>query len=89
MSRSETFLRILTNVLDRELRASNEPNVSALGAFRCAMVALGEYADVQEAGKGSVPRTRRLDPDTAESAEYEELFQQWCRMAAGLEDIPL
>ncbi len=88
MTRTPTFVRILTDVLGREIRVSTSNNPSALGAYLCARVAFGGFASLEEASLSARARLATLTPDTANSAEYQDCYERWLRLsdqARGLE----
>jgi autoinducer 2 (AI-2) kinase len=89
MTRTRAFVRILTDVIGREVKLSPIPQVSALGAYLCARVALGDYGSLHEAAASVVPRLQTLSPGPADSAEYEDLYQRWAKLSQELERLSI
>lgn len=84
MTRTPAFVRILTDVIGREVKFSPIPQVSALGAYLCARVALGDHGSLHEAAASVRPYLQALEPGPADSAEYEDLYQRWAELSQEL-----
>ena len=84
MTRTPTFVRLLTDVIGRELRVSPTPQVSAFGAFLCCQTALGEFSSLEEAAASGKPRLETREPDPLDSAEYQDHYQQWVQLSTEL-----
>jgi autoinducer 2 (AI-2) kinase len=82
MTRTGTFVRLLADVLGRQIKVSPFPDVSARGAELCARTALGEFGSLEEASMSVRPRLRMIDPDPLDSAEYQDRYEEW----VGLQD---
>ena len=89
MTRTRAFTRILADVIGREIRVSATPDVSALGAYLCAQVALGELGSLSEAAATGLDRLTVTEPDPADASEYEYRFEQWLRMADLMNSIEM
>jgi len=87
MTRTRTWLRILTDVLGRSIGVSYDANVSAAGASLCARTALGDYSSLDEAANDARGTIRTVEPDLMASSEYEELYQRWTEMSGQLQDF--
>ena len=81
MTRTKAFTRILADVIGREIRVSAAPDVSALGAYTCAQVALGEIGSLKDAAAGGFGELTITEPDIANASEYEDRYAQWLQMA--------
>ena len=89
MTRTPAFVRILVDVLGREIKVSPTPDVSAVGANLCARTALAEYASLGEAAYSVRPRLRGVEPDPLSSAQYEELYERWVRLSEAMQGLEL
>ena len=81
MTRTKAFTRILADVIGREIRVSATPDVSALGAYRCAQVALGELGSLGDSAACGFGELTVTEPDLADASEYEYRYEQWLQMA--------
>ena len=89
MTRTLEFTRIVANVLGRELRISPVANVSAVGAYLCAVTALGEFESLEQATSGMHPRLGTLEPEPLSAAEYEDHYRRWTESSAILKSVNL
>ena len=89
MVRTQTYARVLADVLGRELLTSPEPNVSARGAFVCAATALGWYASLADGAAAAAASMRPMSPGPEAALEYEGLYNQWLQIHDQLGDIGL
>ncbi len=84
MTRTQTFVRILVDVLEREIMVSDTPHVSALGAYLCTATALGEFESLDESAAIASARLKCFKPDPLRAAEYSEHYNRWCRLSEQL-----
>lgn len=89
MTNTETFVNIVTNVIGKNIKISNTPWTSAIGAYLCACTALGDFASLEEASISIKPKIRDLDPDPNHSADYEELYHQWLQNSRDFQELSL
>ena len=89
MTRTKSFVRILTDVLGREIRVSPTPQVSALGAYLCARTALGDFASLDAAASSLRPRLQVRRPDPRDSAEYQDHYARWVKLSGQMEGLSL
>ncbi len=87
MTRTAAFTRILADVMGREIRLSPVPQTSALGAYLCACVGLGEYSTLEEAASCVKSDLISLEPDPLASAEYQDYYDQWLAFSDGLQTL--
>ena len=87
MTHTAAFTRILADVMGRELRLSPVPQTSALGAYLCACVGLGEYSTLEEAASSVKSDLISLEPDPLASAEYQDYYDQWLAFSDGLQTL--
>jgi autoinducer 2 (AI-2) kinase len=85
MTRSQTFLQILADVLGREVLVSSEHQVSALGAALCASIAIGHFGSFEEAA--SHRDLRAMGPDRLRAAEYLDHYERWLEVSSTLEEL--
>lgn len=89
MTRTKSFVRLLTDVLGREIRVSSTAEVSAIGAYLCARTALGDFTSLEEVASSVRPRLQVRRPDPRDSAEYQDYYEGWVRLSGQLEDVSL
>jgi len=87
MTRTRSFARIAVDVLGRPARVSRTPHVSALGAYLCAAVALGEFSSLGQASRSVRDRHTVLQPDPVMALEYESHYRRWLDIAGRLEAV--
>jgi len=66
--------------LERDIAVSPVPAVSAKGAFLCARVALGEFETIAAAAESVRPELQVLTPDSLDSLEYQDYYEQWLEL---------
>jgi len=89
MTKSELFERILVDVLGRDIMVDPVPDITALGAYLCGKVAVGDLGSLSEAAEWASGRMRTLKANVRDAAEYEELYQDWTRLSNALGQIEL
>jgi sugar (pentulose or hexulose) kinase len=89
MLRTQTYSRVLADVLGRKMLVSPEPNVSARGAFVCAATALGWYTSLADGAAAAAASMRPVTPDPGIAFEYDGLYEQWLQIHDQLGDIGL
>ncbi len=86
MARSELMSRVTANVLDREIRRSNLPQVSARGAAVAAAVAAGVHDGMSTGARSLAPTWESVEPNPTAALEYQEHYQQWKSLYHRLQD---
>ena len=89
MTHTATWVKILTDVIGRELKVSPTPQVTALGAYLCARTALGKFGSLDEAASSVRPGLRSMEPDPLHSAEYQESYERWLHLAGEIQGLSL
>ena len=89
MTRTSTWLRVLADVLGREVRVAGNPQVSALGAYLCARKALDEFDSLREGASSVEPGLRAMEPHPLASAEYQDNYWRWVEMSEKLGGLDL
>ncbi len=89
MTQTGAFVKILTDVIGRNISVSATPNVSAVGAYLCARTALGEFSSLEEAASSVRPRMVALKPDPLDSAEYQDYYERWLQMSEEIQGLSL
>ena len=89
MIRSRTLAPIVADVLEREVRVSQSPDASGLGAWLCAETAGGEFATLDEAADWAKERTSVVEPNPHVSAEYQLFYRQWLELAERMDKVSL
>ena len=74
-SRSDLWLKIISNILNIELQVPKAEEGPALGAARLAMVGCGEYATVAECATVEIKKT--VTPDKALAERYEKKYKKF------------
>jgi len=78
LARSDTFVRIVCDVLDRPVRVGPGRGASALGAALCATVAAGLHPDLASAAGAHGVRSDELMPAASEASR--DVFGRWSRL---------
>ena len=86
-AKSEVWKKILANVLNAEILSPETEQGPAFGAAILAMVAAGEYPDVQTAASALVKIKARVAPDPTLVAAYEEKYQTFRKLYPALKGI--
>lgn len=81
--KNETLNRVYANVMGMPVLVPERPSTS-LGAAIFALVAAGGYATVEEAQRALCPPYRVVEPDPAEHARYDRLFELFREVYFGL-----
>ena len=89
MTRSRTFLRILTDVLGRPVRIAPMPETTAVGASLCARTSLGAFASLREAAASARPAMTVSEPDPRRAVEYDDLYERWLDLANRMKEFSL
>ena len=87
MAQNRTLVRMLAEVLGREVRGSGTVEVTALGAAMCAAVGAGLYDSLAHASDAMARPSPPFTPDRLGVLEYEEHYQRWAAMAERLEAL--
>lgn len=89
MTKTQVFVPMLADVLNREVSVSHTPEVSAIGAWLCAATALGEFALLDDAAGWAKERLGIVKPDAYNAAEYSGYYVRWLEACRALEGIGL
>jgi autoinducer 2 (AI-2) kinase len=89
MTQSPTWVRILADVLGREIDVSPTPNVSALGGYLCAGTATGDFASLEEAAESVSGSLETVHPDPGTHAEYVGHYERWLQTGNRLREQSL
>jgi autoinducer 2 (AI-2) kinase len=87
MAKSDTFIQIITDVLNREIYVGNTHNSNAIGGFIAGITAINEQSSLAEA---SIQNKRNLNlrsPKPLTALEYQGLYDEWKVMSAKLNSI--
>ena len=85
-TRSDAWLDILANVINRPLRRSDAA-VECRGAAMCLATALGRYRDIDEAVREMVKLDPPRHPTPSRVERYAEGYETWCRAREALVSI--
>ena len=75
--KSALWLQIHADVLKRPITLTREKESTALGAAIAASLAAGWYGDFDEAARSMVTIERLVEPNPANAAVYDELYQRY------------
>jgi len=89
MTRTDTWIKILTNVLGRPIRLPPTTEISSMGAYLSAATALGEFSSLEHASTSMIPRLKTIEPNQSVVSEYEELYQYWNDTSNRLRCFPI
>ena len=85
MTQSRAFVKILADVLGREVQVSPIPQVSAQGTALCAATGAGFYSSLEEAA--STRRLKIVEPDPVSTIEYQDYYQRWLNLSNVLGEL--
>jgi sugar (pentulose or hexulose) kinase len=77
MAQSSTFLRILTDVIGRPIKVHTDHRATARGAAIAAMIALKKFKNFDESAEAVRAQLVTMHPDPLDSAEYDDLYEEW------------
>ena len=89
MTGTRTFVRVLADVLGREIGVAPTPQVSATGAYLCACTAMGEFSSLTEAAASVTEGLEDIEPVPVAAAEYQDHYEQWMQVSGRLREISL
>lgn len=89
MTKTKLWADILANVLNREITISREPQVSARGAFLCAMTGIGEFFSLEEAAASAETDMDTMKPEPLLALEYDDHYQRWQEIESGLKEVQI
>ena len=75
-ARSRIWNQTFADVLNRPVRASFNPETTALGAAMCAAAGTGIYPDVASAGKAMVQRLSEITPIEDNAGFYDRFYRE-------------
>ena len=89
MTRTKSFVRIMSDVIGRPIEVSNSPESTAIGAANVARAAIGQFPSLRDAVDSTPHLTRTMDPDPHTAADYRDLYHAWLDTQQTLGKIPL
>ncbi|HXQ22714.1 MAG TPA: NAD(P)-dependent oxidoreductase [Candidatus Acidoferrales bacterium] len=81
MSRSETFVQVVADVVNLPVAVGATREATGLGAAICAGVGAGVFRDLA-AGAAQLAQARMLQPDGERARAYQDLYDGWQRLRA-------
>lgn len=87
MSRSDTFCRIVADVLERDVHIAGHAETSAVGAAVLAAAALRLHDDVPAAVEAMVRTRCTLRPDPRASSVYDDAYDRWLALSRACEEM--
>jgi len=85
-TKSELWMQIISDVCDKPISLTAEPQAAALGSAIAAAVASGVYADLPEAASHMVRTEDRYHPDEVRTSAYAEYIRQYRATYEALKD---
>lgn len=86
-SKSDFWMQLKANILDREVSTQKEKDAACLGAAMIALNAKGVYKDLYEAAGICVKTDRRYEPDRMQVQAYEQAYQKYTHLYGALKDF--
>jgi sugar (pentulose or hexulose) kinase len=87
LSKSNSLVRILSNVLNMPVTCFESHEVTASGAAMCAATGAGIYPDLIEAMKRMRPESRVVEPDSQATQEYRPIYEKWLYTMKWLDEL--
>ncbi len=88
-AKSSLWLQIHADVLQRPIHVPKESEACALGSAMAATIAAGVHADWDQAAKAMVQFEREVEPNTANKAAYDDLFDRYVSLYRRLNEPAL
>jgi len=85
-AKSFLWLQIHADILKKPVHLARESEACALGSAMAAAVAAGVYRDFDEAARAMVAIEKRVEPDPANAAVYDDLFGRYVELYRRLND---
>ena len=89
MTRTKSFVRIMSDVMGRPIDVADGPESTAVGAAHVARAAIGQFTSIGDAVDSTPHLTRTMDPDPHTAADYRDLYRAWLDTQQALGKIPL
>ena len=89
MAQSSLFTSVLANVLHADILVLSDRSASAVGAFTCAMTAIGENASLAEGAGRSARGRSRVSADALLASEYEDHYERWLEASSTLAGLQI
>ena len=89
MTRTKSFVRIMSAVMGRPIEVAEGPESTAVGAAHVTRVAIGEFPSLTDAVDSARTVTSTMDPDPHTSADYQDLYHAWLETQQALGRMPL
>ena len=89
MTRTKSFVRIMSDVVGRPIEVADGPESTAIGAAHVARAAIGEFPSLRDAVDSARTVTSTMDPDPHTAADYQDLYRAWLETQQTLGRIPL
>ncbi|OGO00856.1 MAG: hypothetical protein A2Y59_04800 [Chloroflexi bacterium RBG_13_52_14] len=87
LSKSNSLVRILSNVLNMPVTCFEVSDVTACGAAMCAATGAGIYPDLIGAMKRMQPEPRVVEPDSQAAQEYPPIYEKWLYTMKWLDEL--
>ena len=89
MTRTKSFVRIMSAVMGRPIEVAEGPESTAVGAAHVTRVAIGEFPSLTDAVDSARTVTSTMHPDPRTAADYQDLYHAWLETQRSLDRIPL
>ena len=89
MTRTKSFVQIMSAVMGRPIEVADGPESTAIGAAHVARAAIGEFASLRDAVDSARTVTSTIDPDPHTAADYQDLYGAWLETQQALGRMPL
>jgi ribulokinase len=83
-AKSALWLQIHADVLQKPVHLARESEACALGSAMAAAIAAGLYQNFDEAASAMVAFEKTVEPDTANAAIYDQLFERYVQLYQSL-----
>ena len=87
LARSRFFAELLAGVVGRSVSRSTEPSTSGVGAALCAGVAVGHFADLDQAAESRRPHREWVEPKADDGDALAATYERWSRWRAASADL--
>lgn len=87
VTRSPVWLQIFADVMQYPIQTVQAAEAGTLGCAIAAAVAVGEYANMNEAAENMVKLGSRIEPNVANKSVYDKKYAQYKKIIAALDGI--
>lgn len=86
-SKSDYWMQLKANILNREVSTLREKDAACLGAAMIAMYAMGIYDNLYDAVEACVKLDKQFEPDKTQTEGYQRAYEKYTHLYESLRDF--